>query len=59
MFYYKVVFAQSIEELVEEVNENGRDNWIPQGGVSRGPLGQALVARKFFFQAMIKNTTDD
>ena len=59
MFDYKVVFAQKLDELIEEVRANGRDNWIPQGGISKGPLGKGLISRKFFFQAMIKNSSDD
>jgi len=59
MFDYKVVFAQQLEELMEKVRESGRDNWIPQGGISRGALYEGLFSKKFFFQAMIRNSSED
>ncbi|PJI92238.1 hypothetical protein BC777_1083 [Yoonia maricola] len=54
MLQYKVVFALTLEELVDDVTTNCRENWVPQGGVSRGPLGNGLLGKKYFFQAMTK-----
>ncbi|MEP5758652.1 MAG: hypothetical protein ABJ327_04925 [Litoreibacter sp.] len=58
MFYYKVVFADTLSELMDEVTEMGRDNWVPQGGVSRAPLFGGIFAKRSFLQAMTKNAVD-
>lgn len=43
---YRIVHAQSLQDLQDEVNSLCKDNWEPQGGL--------LFAEGIYYQAMVQ-----
>ena len=51
---YKVIYANTLRILEEQVNEAINEGWQPQGGIEGNFINHTPIYNGSFFQAMIK-----